>query len=382
MTLLLLLTASQGFSQTYRCDLKNITYPTANTCEFEVWLENTGSNIYLLQSVQMGIEFNYAGMANGGIITGSFVAGSNNLPAPQNNLTPNTTVNATSKQIRVTASIQTSSAVAAALASPFRYGTFRLTNTQPMTPGATPNFIWSFTTASNRTKTAVSCWTNGATSGASITTQTTGGTPNSGAPTAPYAYIAGPQHFVESNPPVPTACPNVTAGTTTDPLCFGGTGSVVVNLSSASAGTYSVDGGTAQSFASGTSFTISGLSQGAHNIDVTPTGCAATQLSVTIGGPSSNATNTSSATACDSYTWSVNGLTYTQSGTYTGTSTDANGCTVNEVLNLTINNSTSNTSSATACDSYTWSVDGMTYTQSGTYTATSTNAVCCPPTDT
>ncbi|MBL7773676.1 MAG: fibronectin type III domain-containing protein [Chitinophagaceae bacterium] len=102
-------------------------------------------------------------------------------------------------------------------------------------------------------------------------------------------------------------------------------------------------------------------------------------LTLTINASTSN---TSSATACDSYTWSVNGMTYTQSGTYTATSTNTAGCPHTETLNLTINNSTSNTSSATACDSYTWSVDGMTYTQSGTYTATSTNAAGCPHTET
>ncbi|MBL7771581.1 MAG: fibronectin type III domain-containing protein [Chitinophagaceae bacterium] len=383
MALLLVLGAVQSYSQTYRCDMKNITYPTPNTLEFEIWLQNMGSNTYLLQSVQMGIEFNYAGMANGGTITGSFVAGSNTLPAPQNNLTANTTVNQTSKQIRVTASIQTSSAAAAPLTStPLKYGTFRLTNTQPFTPGSAPNFIWSFLTAANRTKSAVSCWTNGATSGASITTQTDGGTPNVSNPTAPYNYIAGPQHYIESNPVVPSTCPVITLGTTVDPTCFGGTGSVNVNLNPAAGGTYSVDGGAAQTFPSGTSVTISGLSQGAHTIVVTATGCNPETLNATIGGPTTPLTNSTTATACDSYTWSVNGLVYTQSGTYTGTSTNGQGCTVNETLNLTINNSTSNSTNATACDSYTWAVNGQTYTASGTYTNNSTNAAGCPHVET
>ncbi|MBL7771457.1 MAG: fibronectin type III domain-containing protein [Chitinophagaceae bacterium] len=92
--------------------------------------------------------------------------------------------------------------------------------------------------------------------------------------------------------------------------------------------------------------------------------------------------NTTSATACDSYLWSVDGNTYTQSGTYTSSSTNANGCPHTETLVLTINNSTSNTSGVAACDSYTWSVDGNTYTQSGTYTSSSTNANGCPHTET
>ena len=90
-----------------------------------------------------------------------------------------------------------------------------------------------------------------------------------------------------------------------------------------------------------------------------------------------NTASSQSATACDSYTWLVNGNTYTTSGTYTYTSTNVQGCTDVKTLNLTINNSTASSQSATACDSYTWSVDGNTYTQSGAYTYTSTNAQGC-----
>ena len=75
-------------------------------------------------------------------------------------------------------------------------------------------------------------------------------------------------------------------------------------------------------------------------------------------------TFTSSASACDTYTWAQNGQTYTASGTYTATA----GCDT-YVLNLTITPSTSNTTTASACDTYTWSVNGQTYTASGTYTA-------------
>jgi len=64
------------------------------------------------------------------------------------------------------------------------------------------------------------------------------------------------------------------------------------------------------------------------------------------------------ASVCNSYTWSsVNGQTYTSSGSYTYT---VSGCII-RVLNLTITESTSNTTHVTACDSYTWSVNGQTY---------------------
>ena len=72
--------------------------------------------------------------------------------------------------------------------------------------------------------------------------------------------------------------------------------------------------------------------------------------------------NTTTASACDSYTWSVNGQSYTTSGTYTSVT----GCHT-ETLVLTITPSTNNTTTASACDSYTWSVNGQSYTTSGTY---------------
>ncbi|MFN3969122.1 T9SS type A sorting domain-containing protein, partial [Flavobacterium sp.] len=89
--------------------------------------------------------------------------------------------------------------------------------------------------------------------------------------------------------------------------------------------------------------------------------CHTETLNLTITPSTSN---TTTASACDTYTWSVNGATYTASGTYTSV-VDCH----TETLNLTITPSTSNTTTASACDTYTWSVNGATYTASGTYTS-------------
>ncbi|TAH40957.1 MAG: T9SS type A sorting domain-containing protein, partial [Bacteroidetes bacterium] len=89
-----------------------------------------------------------------------------------------------------------------------------------------------------------------------------------------------------------------------------------------------------------------------------------------------NSTSSStSVTACDSYTW--NAVTYTASGTYTTTGlTNAAGCDSSATVILTINSSSSSSTSVTACDSYTW--NAVTYTTSGTYTTTGlTNAAGC-----
>ena len=88
------------------------------------------------------------------------------------------------------------------------------------------------------------------------------------------------------------------------------------------------------------------------------------------------------ATACDTYTWTLNNQTYTTSGAYTAPTTDANGCAVNATLNLTINQHQDSQESATACDTYTWAVNNTAYTTSGAYTAAITDVNGCAATAT
>ena len=82
-------------------------------------------------------------------------------------------------------------------------------------------------------------------------------------------------------------------------------------------------------------------------------------------------------TACDSYTW-IDGITYTSSNNVaTHTLTNAVGCDSVVTLNLTVNQSNSGVDVQTACDSYTW-IDGNTYTSSNNIaTHTLTNAAGC-----
>ena len=78
---------------------------------------------------------------------------------------------------------------------------------------------------------------------------------------------------------------------------------------------------------------------------------------------------------CDSYTW-IDGNTYTSSNnTATHTLINAAGCDSVVTLDLTINNSTSGSTSVTACNSYIW--DGVAYTISGAYTNIYTNIDGC-----
>jgi beta-glucanase (GH16 family) len=83
-------------------------------------------------------------------------------------------------------------------------------------------------------------------------------------------------------------------------------------------------------------------------------------------------------TACDSYTW-IDGNTYTTNNNSAALQyTAINGCDSTIILNLIINPSTSFELTETAIDSYT--LNGVTYDSSGTYTQIITNAAGCDST--
>ena len=93
------------------------------------------------------------------------------------------------------------------------------------------------------------------------------------------------------------------------------------------------------------------------------------------GGSAQTITSIYEEFSCDDgYEWLIDGIAidyYSSSGIYTY----INGC--NEyILELTINSSTSNTTEVTACDNYTW-INGVNYTESGTYIYESTNNAGC-----
>tara|TARA_B110000003_G_scaffold240932_1_gene247881 strand:- start:1182 stop:2642 length:1461 start_codon:yes stop_codon:yes gene_type:complete len=107
-------------------------------------------------------------------------------------------------------------------------------------------------------------------------------------------------------------------------------------------------------------------------------GCDSTAvLNLTVNNSTTNTTNQIS---CGNYSWNINGQTYFNSGTYSELSTNSNGCTHTEILNLTINSATTNTTTINTCDSYTWPADGNTYNSSGVYSVVSTNSAGCADT--
>ena len=93
-------------------------------------------------------------------------------------------------------------------------------------------------------------------------------------------------------------------------------------------------------------------------------------------------TSTTTVSACNNYFW--NDLNYTESGTYTKLfpGGNAGGCDSTATLVLVIRHSSTSTTPVTACNSYLW--NGTTYTVSGTYNKlfASGNAVGCDSTAT
>ncbi len=87
-------------------------------------------------------------------------------------------------------------------------------------------------------------------------------------------------------------------------------------------------------------------------------------------------------TGASTYSWSNNvqngvGFVPNVSTSYIVTGTDANGCIGTDTVSVIVNSPSSSTQSQTALDSYTWPVNGQTYIQSGTYTGTLVNAAGC-----
>ena len=105
-------------------------------------------------------------------------------------------------------------------------------------------------------------------------------------------------------------------------------------------------------------------------------GCASTDtMTVTVNHPTHSSTTIDT---CESYTWTEgDSLTYTTSGNYTYSHSDANGCTQVDTLHLTIHHGTHTAQTASMCGSYFW--HGTTYTTDtiATYEYTSADGCSC-----
>jgi hypothetical protein len=359
----------KGSAQTHYTMWLANTSSTSTTMDMDVMFSvDSPVEGVKLSGLSAGINYNTS-IVNGGTLSLSYVGGKTPIVASLVNSSLNA---ATAGHLRISSTPLVIGSAIDIPAGTYCLGRYRVTNTASWSSASNAQLWMQPVNTGGKTLCAVNSWIFGATSGTSSSyTVANSGLTLSYTQASPLTLMLNAQ-----------VCATSASQTTSNGVtCFGGSnGSSTITMSptpTVSSITYTVDGGSSQSATLvGGSFTISGLSAGTHAVVISNAGCSnVTATGVSVNGPS-QLTNTTSASACDSYTWSVTGQTYTTSGTYTGTTTNGSGCTVNETLNLTINHSSTSEETAVACDSYTW--HGTTYTTSGDKTYTSTNASGCP----
>jgi hypothetical protein len=183
--------------------------------------------------------------------------------------------------------------------------------------------------------------------------------------------------------PVPTALITPSGSTT---FCEGGSVDLVAS------------GGTSYAWSNNqTTSTITAVSGGVYTVTVSNGACSnsISQLVTVNENPSSLIVASGLTTFCqggqvsltaqpgNTYLWSTNETTQTivvnAAGTYGVSLQGVNGCTSNSnVLTVVVNQPTTSVVNATGLDSYT--LNGILYTQSGTYTQTQTNVAGCDST--
>jgi uncharacterized protein YjdB len=122
---------------------------------------------------------------------------------------------------------------------------------------------------------------------------------------------------------------------------------------------------------------VTGVGAGTATITYSVTNasnCTATATSnITVNVASTSNTPISVCINMLPYNW--NGTNYTSAGTYSFTTSNALGCDSIATLVLTIKDTTTSSTTTTACGSFAW--NGTTYTTSGTYSWRGTNAAGC-----
>ncbi|CAN1542101.1 Secretion system C-terminal sorting domain [Flavobacteriaceae bacterium] len=368
----LVMLSFSGFSQTahFTVGLANVS-STSTTMEMDVTVTvDAPSAGARLNIVSVGVNFNTA-ILNGGTPcttaqcgSWAYIAGTKSSELAGLGVTNNSTVSTTG-HLRIVGGAATSAVDV--LPGTYTLGRYRFTNTTSWTAGSNATLALQPTNTGGRTNTVVSFMPYGA---GTPTTSYSTTVPSILAPGVSLGYTAAAPLTVMLNANICATA--ATASNETAVSCFGiNDGAATVTLSptpTATSVSYTVDGGTAiaATLVNG-AFTISGLSAGSHTVAVINTNCANVSSNFTISGPA-ELTNSTTASECETYTWAVNGQTYTSTGTYTGTSTAVGGCSVAETLNLTITPNTSSSETVNACDSYTWALNNQTYTTTGTKT--------------
>ena len=175
--LILLLISGLSFDcqgqTSYKCYIKNIHAMSAKVIQFDVWIESTGGSNLRLQGFQGGININnFKSFANGGHVTGSFLAGSADKHLPPKQQAPNWSFDTVSQQIHMFAEILISNSAATVIPSAdgkgIKIGTCQLTNTTDF--NGLPDLSWIFgSRGTARTNTVILCYVNNDIKGTDVT---------------------------------------------------------------------------------------------------------------------------------------------------------------------------------------------------------------------
>jgi hypothetical protein len=164
--------------------------------------------------------------------------------------------------------------------------------------------------------------------------------------------------------------------TSTNVSCNGGADGTAILTATGGTSPYTFNWNSAFNSVSVSGITVNNLAPGKYFTTVTDNLGATAVDSVTIIEPALIET-TVPQTSCDTFTWSLTGVTYSSTGIYSDTLTAFNGCDSIVNLDLTINNTLFDTIFVPVCDTnfYVWR--GDTLRMSGTYLDTLSAASGC-----
>ena len=133
------------------------------------------------------------------------------------------------------------------------------------------------------------------------------------------------------------------------------------------------------SICSGSSFTFNGTSyntSGTYTVHLTNSvGCDS--VATLVLSVNSSSTSTTNASICNGSSYTFNGSSYSTAGTYVAHLTNSVGCDSAATLVLTIKLPSTSSKTASICNGSSYTFNGVAYTTSGTYVAHLTNSVGC-----
>lgn len=126
----------------YKCYLKNATQISKNQMTFDVWLKWESNSNIKFKGIQLGIDFDYDGIANGGLLSTEIVSNSSQVKIINNETNKiGIKIDDISKQLRIVSFVFPTKNMSP-LPTDFRIATFKITNTVPFTTDSKPSFSW------------------------------------------------------------------------------------------------------------------------------------------------------------------------------------------------------------------------------------------------